>query len=73
MTKSPTFNSVRFQVYFGTNIARNYLTLNVFNMSCVTGMSYVFRKSDLDELHGLEYYGRYLAEDFFIAKALHDK
>lgn len=31
-------------------------------------MSYLVKKSELDIIHGLSWYGRYLAEDFFIAK-----
>ncbi|CAH1796489.1 unnamed protein product, partial [Owenia fusiformis] len=61
------------KIYFGCNIARNYLALNVFNVPCVTGMSYLVKKAALDEINGLSYYGKYLAEDFFIAKFLHEK
>ena len=34
-------------------------------------MSYVFNKSELDHLHGLSAFGRYMSEDFYIAKQLH--
>lgn len=33
----------------------------------------MFKKSLLDELNGLNWYGRYLAEDFFLTHALHEK
>ncbi len=61
------------QVYFGTNVARYYMALHVLGVSCFTGMSYLLKKDKLDELNGLSYFGRFLAEDFFIAKLLHDK
>jgi hypothetical protein len=36
-------------------------------------MSYLVKKAELDRLNGLSWFGRYMAEDFFIAKMLHDK
>ena len=61
------------QVYFGCNVARNYLMLNLIGVACFTGMSYVVKKPELDELNGLSWFGRFLAEDFFIAKTLHER
>ena len=61
------------QVYFGATVARYYMALSVLGVSCFTGMSYLLKKVELDELHGLTWFGRFLAEDFFIAKYLHQK
>ena len=36
-------------------------------------MSYMFKKQILDELNGLNWYGKYLAEDFFLTQAMHTK
>jgi len=62
-----------FQTYFGGAFARYYLAFNILGLCCCTGMSYMFKKSMLDELNGLNWYGRYLAEDFFLTHALHEK
>ncbi|KAK3595171.1 hypothetical protein CHS0354_002770 [Potamilus streckersoni] len=61
------------KIYFGGAMARYYLGFNAVNLCCCTGMSYMFKKPLLDELNGLNWYGRYLAEDYFLTKALHDK
>ena len=61
------------QVYFGASVARYYLAFNMMGISCITGMSYLLKKQELDELNGLSWFGKFLAEDFFIAKYLHDK
>ena len=65
--------SVTFQIYFGCALARYYIAFNLLGLCCVTGMSYIFKKSVLDQLNGLGWYGRYLAEDFFLTKAMHEK
>ena len=65
--------SVPFQIYFGCALARYYIAFNLLGLCCVTGMSYIFKKSVLDQLNGLGWYGRYLAEDFFLTKAMHEK
>ena len=62
-----------FQVYFGYALSRFYVAFNALDLCCVTGMSYIFRKSLLDQVNGLEWYGKFLAEDFFLTRALHDK
>lgn len=36
-------------------------------------MSYMVKKIHLDGVKGMAYFGKYLAEDFFLAKYLHDK
>lgn len=61
------------KVYFGTQVARHYLGLNGFGLSVFTGMSYIVKRHALDELGGLGAYGRWLAEDFYLAKHLHER
>ncbi|PAA67643.1 hypothetical protein BOX15_Mlig000221g1, partial [Macrostomum lignano] len=58
---------------FGCNMGRNYLALNRLGTHVFTGMSYLVRKSYLDEVGGLAHYGRYLAEDYFLSQALHSR
>ncbi|PVD19980.1 hypothetical protein C0Q70_20474 [Pomacea canaliculata] len=67
------FASIVEKVYFGCALARYYLAFNVLGMCCVTGMSYVFKKSILEQQKGLGWYGQYLAEDFFLTKAMHER
>ncbi|XP_064618504.1 ceramide glucosyltransferase-B-like isoform X2 [Lineus longissimus] len=61
------------KVYFGTALARMYVAVNVWGFCCVTGMSYLVKKTELDKVHGLVWYGKYLAEDFFLSQALHSQ
>ncbi|WAR00534.1 CEGT-like protein [Mya arenaria] len=61
------------KTYFGGAFARYYLAFNILGLCCCTGMSYMFKKSALDELHGLNWFGKYLAEDFYLTHALHEK
>lgn len=61
------------KIYFGCAAARYYLAFNILGLCCCTGMSYMFKKEKLDEVNGLNWYGRYLAEDFFLTTALHEK
>ncbi|XP_053968005.1 ceramide glucosyltransferase-B-like [Anastrepha ludens] len=61
------------QIFFGTVQSRIYLSADLLGINCHTGMSCLLRKSVLDELGGLKTFGCYLAEDFFIAKAIRDK
>ena len=61
------------QVYFGTQHARVYLVAQVLDQNCATGMSAVVRKSALVAEGGLEAFSEYLAEDFFISKALWER
>jgi hypothetical protein len=62
-----------FQMYFGCALARYYIAFNFLGLCCVTGMSYIFKKSILDQLNGLGWYGKFLAEDYFLTKAMHEK
>ena len=61
------------QVYFGASAARYYLAFNAVGINCMTGMSYLIDKVELDRANGLAWYGRFLAEDFFLSKMLHEK
>ncbi|XP_059151333.1 ceramide glucosyltransferase-like [Physella acuta] len=72
-TDSPGFVSSVEKIYFGSAMTRFYISFNILGLCCVTGMSYIFKKSLLDQANGLAYYGRYLAEDFFLTRALHEK
>jgi ceramide glucosyltransferase len=60
------------KIYFGTYQSRMYLVADLFGMTCHTGMSSLFRREVIDNSGGLREFGRYLAEDFFIAKAITD-
>ncbi|XP_074650455.1 ceramide glucosyltransferase-like [Tubulanus polymorphus] len=58
---------------FGGSLARYYIALNRVGLYCLTGMSYLMKKDELDALGGLTRFGKYLAEDHFLSKALYDK
>ncbi|KAH9525734.1 hypothetical protein Btru_002224 [Bulinus truncatus] len=64
------FGAVYQQVYFGTMQARNCLSANAVKINCSTGMSTLLRRDVLDKAGGLAEFGKYLAEDFFIAEAI---
>jgi ceramide glucosyltransferase len=55
------------KVYFGTQHARMYMTINLIGINCVTGMSCLIRKECLDRVGGLRAFGNYIAEDYYIA------
>lgn len=61
------------KIYFGCAFARYYIAFQFLGLCCVTGMSYIMKKSVLDQLNGLGWYGKYLAEDYFLTKAMHEK
>lgn len=61
------------KVYFGTQHSRVYLWANWLGQNCANGMSWLLKKSYLEEVGGLSAFSDYLAEDFFIAKALWNK
>ncbi|ESO87535.1 hypothetical protein LOTGIDRAFT_235024 [Lottia gigantea] len=66
VTDQPGLAGMLEKVYFGCVVSRYYLSINALGLLCATGMSYTFRKSIVDEINGLEYFGQYLAEDFFL-------
>ena len=61
------------QVYFGTQHSRVYLLANLFGENCANGMSWLVRKEALDKEGGLIAFSDYIAEDFFMGKALWKK
>ncbi|CAH8583205.1 unnamed protein product [Heterobilharzia americana] len=69
----PGFVAAIEKVTFGCYMARSYVALNQLGVTCFTGMSYIVRKSMLDEVGGLAYFGKYLAEDYFLSSALCEK
>ena len=58
------------QVYFGTQHARAYLIGSLLGENLANGMSWLVRKKALEEVGGLLSFTDYLAEDFFMGKAL---
>jgi ceramide glucosyltransferase len=60
------------KIYFGTYQSRMYLIADLIGATCLTGMSFLFRKEVLDSVGGIKEFGRYLAEDFFLAKSITD-
>lgn len=69
----PGKSSVLDKVYFGTIHMRNYIHFHLLRLNLVMGMSCLVRKSVLDEFGGLVYFGKYIAEDLMMAKAIHKK
>ena len=69
----PGFAGTLEKVYFGTCHCRMYLFINFIGVNCVTGMSCLMRKNVMDKIGGLQSFGNYIAEDYFIAKAYIDK
>ena len=61
------------KVYFGTSHARIYLAASLVGINCVTGMSALMRKDVLDKAGGIKVFGKYLAEDYFMAKTFQDE
>jgi ceramide glucosyltransferase len=49
-----------------------YLIANAVGINCVVSKSMLFRKTDLDKCGGIESFGKFLAEDYFIGKAIKD-
>lgn len=72
-TDQPGFTHAVEKVYFGSSVARFNLAFHVLGVSCFTGMSYLVKKDELEKLKGLSFFGKFLAEDFFLAKYLHEK
>lgn len=62
-----------FQVFFGTQQSRLYLSANSIGINCTTGMSCLMRKDLIDQAGGMSAFGKYLAEDYFFAEAIREK
>jgi ceramide glucosyltransferase len=60
------------KIYFGTYQSRMYLIADLLGAICHTGMSSLIRRDVLEDIGGLKAFGCYLAEDFFLAKAISD-
>ncbi|XP_045762044.1 ceramide glucosyltransferase [Maniola jurtina] len=58
------------KVYFGTAQARLYLGADLLGINCHVGMSSLVRRAALEEAGGLAAFGDFLAEDYFMAKAV---
>lgn len=67
------FAAVVEKIYFGTAHARIYLFADFMQINCHTGMSTLIRKSLLDDVGGIQSFGCYLAEDFFMAKSIMER
>ncbi|CAG8520183.1 4694_t:CDS:2 [Paraglomus occultum] len=66
-----TFGSELEMIFLNTVHAKMYLSINFIGPdSCVVGKSCVYRKSDLEKVGGLEHFGKYMAEDNLLARAL---
>jgi ceramide glucosyltransferase len=50
-----------------------YLAINFVGINCVTGMSCLMRKKVIDEAGGLQAFGNYIAEDYFLAQEFLNK
>ena len=57
-------------MYVAALAPRRYLSGNCAGIGCVSGMSCLFRRAALEEIGGLSRFAQFLAEDFFIARAL---
>lgn len=64
------FASVYEKIVFGTLTARLYLDADLLGINCHVGMSSLVRKCALEETGGLAAFADYLAEDYFMAKAV---
>ena len=61
------------QVYFGTQHSRVYILASIKGENCANGMSWLVRKQAIEREGGLLAFSEYLAEDFFMGKALWNK
>jgi ceramide glucosyltransferase len=58
------------QVIFGTFYAKGHLSGHALGIPGITGMSFLFKKSVMDELGGLAHFANTVAEDTLISKAV---
>ncbi|CAG8494024.1 759_t:CDS:2 [Dentiscutata erythropus] len=69
-----TFGSELEMLFIDTIHAKMYLAINAIGPdSCVVGKSNLYRKSDIESIGGLAQFGKYMAEDNLLAKALWQK
>ncbi|RIB10912.1 glycosyltransferase family 21 protein [Gigaspora rosea] len=69
-----TFGSELEMLFIDTIHAKMYLAINALGPdSCVVGKSNLYRKSDIESIGGLAQFGKYMAEDNLLAKALWQK
>ncbi|PAA54005.1 hypothetical protein BOX15_Mlig021767g2 [Macrostomum lignano] len=65
----PGFRNLAHSTHFGCTHAKFYISAHCLGINCCTGMSCLLRKPIIDKKPGgLAYFGRYLAEDFFVAQ-----
>ena len=60
-------------MYFGTQHSRVYILASIKGENCANGMSWLVRKHAIEREGGLLAFSGYLAEDFFMGKALWNK
>ena len=60
------------KIFFGTFHAKMYLAANFLGINCAVGMSTLFRKKIIEAAGGLAAFGKYLAEDYFLTRAVMD-
>jgi hypothetical protein len=66
-----TFGSELEMMFMDTVHAKMYLAINALGPdSCVVGKSNLYRKSDVESVGGLSQFGKYMAEDNLIARAI---
>jgi len=64
------FAGILEMIYFGCQQARMYLVADLFGFICLTGMSFIVKKQILDDVGGLQTFGKYIGEDYFIAQTV---
>jgi ceramide glucosyltransferase len=60
-------------VYFGTQFSKLYLTADVLGINGTTGMSCLLRRDTVNDAGGLQAFGTYLCEDYYLAQAFIDR
>ncbi|KAJ3023710.1 hypothetical protein HKX48_001600 [Thoreauomyces humboldtii] len=69
--RAQTYGSSLEQTFLNTAHAKMYVTINKLAVaSCLIGKSNMFRRSDLADVGGLAYFGKYMSEDNIIGEAL---
>ncbi|KAJ3029477.1 UNVERIFIED_CONTAM: hypothetical protein HDU68_012057 [Siphonaria sp. JEL0065] len=69
-----SFGTAVEQVYLNTCHAKIYTMVNKLKLgSCVIGKSNMFRKSELDHVGGLAYFGKFMSEDNIMGRSIWDQ